>query len=74
MTFAELDAASDALAGELRAAGVGADGPVGLLMKRGPAVMVASYALWKVRRRWCRCRASGDVMSAVCITPGGPCR
>ncbi|WP_327666847.1 amino acid adenylation domain-containing protein [Streptomyces sp. NBC_00485] len=47
LTFAELDARASALAARLRAAGVGAETTVGVLLDRGPELIVAFLAVWK---------------------------
>ncbi len=46
-TYAELDRWSDALAGELRARGVGPETRVGVCLERGTALVAAVLAVWK---------------------------
>ncbi|ALV34971.1 non-ribosomal peptide synthetase [Streptomyces sp. CdTB01] len=47
LTFAELDARAAALAARLRAAGVGAETTVGVLLDRSPELIVAFLAVWQ---------------------------
>ncbi|WP_370364555.1 amino acid adenylation domain-containing protein [Catenulispora sp. GP43] len=47
LTFAELDARASVLAARLRNAGVGAETTVGILLDRGPELIVAFLAVWK---------------------------
>ncbi|HYW06309.1 MAG TPA: AMP-binding protein, partial [Longimicrobium sp.] len=47
LTYAELDAAADAIARRLRAAGVGPDARVGVCVQRGPALVAALLGAWK---------------------------
>jgi microcystin synthetase protein McyA len=47
MTYRELDAGGDELAGRLRALGVGPDSVVGLLVPRTGAMLVAMLGIWK---------------------------
>jgi pristinamycin I synthase-3/4 len=47
ITYAELDAAADAVARRLRAAGVGPDARVGVCVERGPALVAALLGAWK---------------------------
>ncbi|MEZ4360740.1 MAG: amino acid adenylation domain-containing protein [Kofleriaceae bacterium] len=47
LSYRELDQASDALAEELIAAGVGADDPVALCLERSPQAVVAALAILK---------------------------
>ncbi|HEX4727727.1 MAG TPA: amino acid adenylation domain-containing protein, partial [Jatrophihabitans sp.] len=47
LSYAELDQHSDRLAGRLRAAGVSAGDPVGLLVQRSPAMVVATLGILK---------------------------
>lgn len=47
LTYRELDARADALAHRLTALGVGAETPVGILMRRSPEVVVAMLAVLK---------------------------
>ncbi len=47
MRYAQLDAASDALAQRLRAAGVGVGDRVGILLRRGPSLIVSMLAALK---------------------------
>lgn len=47
LTFGELDQKANQLAHQLRAAGVGAETSVGVLMPRSEAIVVALLAIWK---------------------------
>ncbi|WP_394537195.1 amino acid adenylation domain-containing protein [Lysobacter enzymogenes] len=47
LSYAELDARSDAIAAELRRAGVGADAIVGLLLERSNDALCALLGVWK---------------------------
>jgi pristinamycin I synthase-3/4 len=47
VTYAELDAAADAVALRLRALGVGPDARVGVCVERGPALVAALLGAWK---------------------------
>ncbi|HEV2733478.1 MAG TPA: amino acid adenylation domain-containing protein, partial [Longimicrobiaceae bacterium] len=46
-TYAELERWSDALAGELRARGVGPEARVGVCLERGPGLVAAVLGAWK---------------------------
>ena len=48
LTFAQLKAASDDLAGELRRAHIQAGSKIGLLCPNGPEYVIASFALFKI--------------------------